>query len=138
MNDENTLVSIDLVLRVLVIVTATQLAFAWIQSFQTPWPLENAFELAHSFEEQLFWSLGISLQGIQSAIAAALVSLEHADALVRCAVELVMQRGNTRILARPEHTSAYLFRRIGGKANGNTASGGNRRRRRDRLKIDTA
>lgn len=60
--------SADLILRLLVIHVAIQLACAWLQTFQAPWPLENAFELAGSFEEQLFQSLGISLSGLKGAL----------------------------------------------------------------------
>lgn len=60
--------SADLILRLLVIHVAIQLACAWLQTFQAPWPLEDAFELADSFEEQLFQSLGISLSGLKEAL----------------------------------------------------------------------
>lgn len=60
--------STDLILRLLVIHVAVQFACAWLQTFQAPWPLEDAFELADSFEEQLFQSLGISLSGLKEAL----------------------------------------------------------------------
>lgn len=49
----------NLLLRYLIIALATHIACAWIQAFQTPWPLADAFELADTVEEQLFRSLGI-------------------------------------------------------------------------------
>lgn len=51
--------SFDLLLRYVIISIAFQLACAWIQSFQKPWPLVDSFELAESAEEQLFRSLGV-------------------------------------------------------------------------------
>lgn len=60
--------SADLILRLLVIHVAIQFACAWLQAFQAPWPLEDAFELADSFEEQLLQSLGISLSGLKEAL----------------------------------------------------------------------
>ena len=55
---------IDLVARHLIILVAYHLACAWIQSFQLPWPLPNAFVLADSAEDQLFDSLGIKLESV--------------------------------------------------------------------------
>lgn len=49
----------DLLLKYLIILLAAHIACAWIQAFQTPWPLADAFELADTVEEQLFRSLGI-------------------------------------------------------------------------------
>lgn len=49
----------DLMLRYTVIIAAWHLACAWIQTFQEPWPLVDAFELADNAEEQLFRSLGV-------------------------------------------------------------------------------
>ena len=60
--------SADLILRLLVIHAAVQCACAWLQAFQTPWPLAGAFELADSFEEQLFKSLGISFSNLKEAL----------------------------------------------------------------------
>lgn len=60
--------SMDLMLRVLVVTVAFHLALAWLQAFQTPWPLEDAFELADSFEGQLFQSLGISFSSLKEAL----------------------------------------------------------------------
>lgn len=51
--------TLDLWLRYAIIMIAWHLACAWLQSFQSPWPLADAFELADSAEEQLFKSLGI-------------------------------------------------------------------------------
>ena len=51
--------AIDLVLRYAIISVAFQLACAWVHTFQSPWPLVDAFELAPTAEEQLFKSLGI-------------------------------------------------------------------------------
>lgn len=60
--------SADLLLRLLVIMAAFHLACAWMQAFCSPWPLTDAFDLAGSFEEQLFQSLGISLSGLKEAL----------------------------------------------------------------------
>ncbi len=49
----------DLMLRYAIIIAAWHLGCAWIQTFQEPWPLVDAFELADNAEEQLFKSLGI-------------------------------------------------------------------------------
>lgn len=51
--------AIDLVLRYAIISVAFQLACAWVHTFQSPWPLVDAFELAPTVEDQLFKSLGI-------------------------------------------------------------------------------
>ncbi len=53
--------SLDLIMRYAVIALAAQLAAAWAQAFQEPWPLPGAFELAATAEEQLFRSLGVLL-----------------------------------------------------------------------------
>ncbi len=53
--------SLDLIMRYAVIALAAQLAAAWAQAFQAPWPLPGAFELAATAEEQLFRSLGVLL-----------------------------------------------------------------------------
>lgn len=55
---------LDLLLRYLIISIAMQLACAWIQTFQSPWPLADAFELAENAEEQLFQSLGVSFKSL--------------------------------------------------------------------------
>lgn len=49
----------NLALRYLIIAVAFQLACAWVQTFQSPWPLVDAFELAPTANEQLFRSLGM-------------------------------------------------------------------------------
>lgn len=51
--------TVDLLIRYTIIIVAWHLACAWIQTFQSPWPLVDAFELADSAEEQLFKSLGV-------------------------------------------------------------------------------
>lgn len=51
--------TLDLVLRYATICVAYHLACAWAQAFQSPWPLVDAFELAESFDDQLFRSIGI-------------------------------------------------------------------------------
>lgn len=56
--------SLDLLLRYLIISIAMQVACAWIQTFQSPWPLADAFELAENAEEQLFQSLGVSFRSL--------------------------------------------------------------------------
>jgi len=43
--------AIDLVLRYAIISVAFQLACAWVHTFQSPWPLVDAFELASTAEE---------------------------------------------------------------------------------------
>lgn len=53
--------AIDLLLRYAIISIAFQLACAWAHTFQSPWPLPDAFQLAHSAESQLFQSLGVRL-----------------------------------------------------------------------------
>lgn len=54
----------DLLLRYLIIALAAHLACAWVQAFQAPWPLIDAFELADTAEEQLFRSLGVRFEGM--------------------------------------------------------------------------
>lgn len=61
--------SFDLLLRYLIISIAMQLACVWIQTFQSPWPLADAFELAENAEEQLFQSLGVSFKSLISCRA---------------------------------------------------------------------
>ena len=51
--------AIDLFLRYAIISIAFQLACAWAYTFQSPWPLVDAFQLAPSAKDQLFQSLGI-------------------------------------------------------------------------------
>lgn len=58
--------SFDLFLRYVIIFIAWELACAWIETFQSPWPLTDAFKTAPSAEEQLLQSLGISFDGIRS------------------------------------------------------------------------
>lgn len=68
--------SVDLALRYLIIVVAWHLACAWVQAFQSPYPIADAFELAGTAEEQLFKSLGISWRSLGAAASkAALVSI---------------------------------------------------------------
>ncbi len=54
----------DLMLRYAIITIAWHLACAWIQAFQSPWPLLDAFELADSADEQLFKSLGVRFDAV--------------------------------------------------------------------------
>lgn len=61
--------SVDLALRYLIIVVAWHLACAWAQTFQSPYPIADAFELAGTAEEQLFKSLGISWRNLGVAIS---------------------------------------------------------------------
>lgn len=68
MNEMHDKLSADLVLRLLVIAAAFHLACAWMQTSCAPWPLVDAFDLADSFEEQLFQSLGISFSGLKEAL----------------------------------------------------------------------
>lgn len=58
--------SADLLLRYCVIVVAMHLACAWVHTFQSSWPLVDAFNLAESLEEQLIRSLGIRLNSLPS------------------------------------------------------------------------
>ena len=53
--------TIDLLLRYAIVAIAFQLACAWLHTFQSPWPLVDAFQIASSAEEQLFQSLGVRL-----------------------------------------------------------------------------
>ena len=61
--------TVDLALRYAIIYAALQLACAWAQTFQSPWPLVDAFELAPTAEEQLFRSLGIRFRALLSTLA---------------------------------------------------------------------
>ncbi len=75
----------DLMFRYAIIAIAWQLACAWIQAFQSPWPLVDAFELAGSAEEQLLRSLGIRFDaGSFGSTARQLLMLFH-TAIVRSA-----------------------------------------------------
>ena len=60
--------SLDLLLRHLIIAIAAHLACAWTHTFQSPWPLVDAFELADCAEEQLFRSLGVSLSNFKASL----------------------------------------------------------------------
>ena len=51
--------AIDLTLRYAIILVAFHLACAWVHTFQSPWPLIDAFELAPTAEDQLFKSLAV-------------------------------------------------------------------------------
>lgn len=53
----------DLLLRYAIINVAISLACAWAQSFNEPWPLVHAFDLADTAQEQLFQSLGVRFGG---------------------------------------------------------------------------
>ena len=53
--------TIDLLLRYAIVAIAFQLACAWMHTFQSPWPLMDAFQIASSAKEQLFQSLGVCL-----------------------------------------------------------------------------
>lgn len=68
--------SVDLMLRYCIIAAAWHLACAWAQTFQSPYPLVDAFELAGSAEEQLLRSLGISFAGVASFLSATLRACE--------------------------------------------------------------
>ncbi len=60
--------TIDLVLRYAIISIAFQLACAWAHTFQSPWPLADAFQLAPSVERQLFQSLGICFDSLAASL----------------------------------------------------------------------
>lgn len=62
---------IDLALRYLVIAITAHIACAWMQTFQSPWPLVDAFEPAGNAVDQLFQSLGFSLRGLKKTLSAA-------------------------------------------------------------------
>lgn len=61
--------SVDLALRYIIIAVAWHLACAWLQTFQSPYPIVDAFELAGTAEEQLFKSLGISWRSLCATIS---------------------------------------------------------------------
>lgn len=61
--------TVDLALRCAIIYAALQLACAWAQTFQSPWPLVDAFELAPTANEQLFRSLGIRFSALLPILA---------------------------------------------------------------------
>ncbi len=65
--------TIDLALRYAIITLAFQLACAWAHTFQSPWPLADAFELAPTAKDQLFKSLGVcfdaSIAGVYHGLA---------------------------------------------------------------------
>ena len=63
--------SVDLALRYLINAVAWHLACAWIQTFQSSYPIADAFELAGTAEEQLFKSLGISWRSLSAAASRA-------------------------------------------------------------------
>lgn len=103
--------SVNLALRYLIIVAAWHLACAWAQTFQSPYPIADAFELAGTAEEQLFKSLGISWRNLGAAASkAALISLLDAG------FSLAMS-GSAHLLAigrsLPAFLSNYQFRRTG-------------------------
>lgn len=60
--------AIDLLFRYVVISIAFQLACAWMHTFQSPWPLVDAFQLAPSVERQLFQSLGICFDSLAASL----------------------------------------------------------------------
>ncbi len=74
--------SADLLLRYFIISIAIHIACAWIQTFQSPWPLVDAFELAGTAEEQLFKSLGIRFASLPIIlILLKLLKSEHSKQL---------------------------------------------------------
>lgn len=75
--------SVDLALRYLIITVAWHLACAWVQTFQSPYPIADAFELADTAEEQLFKSLGISWRSLSVAISKVLFFAEAVNHLTR-------------------------------------------------------
>lgn len=76
--------AIDLLLRYAIISLAFQLACAWAYTFQSPWPLVDAFQLAPSAERQLFQSLGVRFDPATSGWCRALLFL-HGEGLVHLA-----------------------------------------------------
>ena len=58
----------DLLFRYVIISVAFQLACAWMHTFQSPWPLVDAFQLAPSVERQLFQSLGICFDSLAASL----------------------------------------------------------------------
>lgn len=84
----------DLILRYAIIAIAWQLACAWGKTFQSPWPLANAFELADSPEEQLFKSLGVRFD---------------ADSFGSTARQLLMLIHTTIVKSVPRKTSRSVY-----------------------------
>ncbi|WP_304426494.1 hypothetical protein [uncultured Adlercreutzia sp.] len=80
--------SIDLALRYLIIAVAWHLACAWVQTFQSPYPIVDALELAGTAEEQLFKSLGISWRNLSAAVSKVLLisvlAIQHCSRSAGC------------------------------------------------------
>lgn len=92
--------SFDLLLRYLIISIAMQLACVWIQTFQSPWPLADAFELAENAEEQLFQSLGVSFKSLISCrVFHAAPRTFNAPGASACAFLCVVQSGLASLVA---------------------------------------
>lgn len=88
--------AIDLFLRYAIISIAFHLACAWAHTFQSPWPLAGAFQLAPSVERQLFQSLGIRFD----SLAASLCRRGH----LHCVVANV-----SSVNSAPRNTSSVVY-----------------------------
>ena len=99
--------AIDLVLRYVIISVAFQLACAWAHTFQSPWPLVDAFELAPTAEDQLFKSLGIRFD--PSTIGAYQVTAPHSAAsLIAFGSSTLTPMARTCVVPRSVRTSTEL------------------------------
>lgn len=90
--------SMDLLLRYVIISIAIELTCAWMQTFQTPWPLVDAFELANNAEEQLFQSLGIIIDASAFAQIGAMVRMSSQAVCSLCNQSF---RGSSHIPQEP-------------------------------------
>ena len=104
--------AVDLVLRYAIISVAFQLACAWVHTFQSPWPLVDAFELAPTAEEQLFKSLGIRFD--PSTIGLYQVMTSHSAASLIAAARAfgsstLTPMARTRFAPKSVRTSTGLF-----------------------------
>lgn len=88
--------TIDLLLRYAIISLAFQLACAWVYTFQSPWPLADAFQLAPSAERQLFQSLGVRLDPATTSRCRALLFL-HREGLAHFAQPIESKSAVTAI-----------------------------------------
>ena len=90
--------AIDLLIRYAIASLAFQLACAWAYTFQSPWPLVDAFQLAPSAESQLFQSLGVRFDPATSGRCRKLLFL-HREGLVRLIQLLTAGRRLHRVAA---------------------------------------
>ena len=90
--------AIDLLIRYAIASLAFQLACAWAYTFQSPWPLVDAFQLAPSAESQLFQSLGVRFDPATSGRCRKLLFL-HREGLVHFAQPIESKSAVTAICA---------------------------------------